>query len=355
MAINITRGERKRAQKIVKYGPEGVGKTTIASEYPEPLFADCEGGTDHLDVARVEIKTIADFRETCIFLLREPHEFQTLVVDTIDWLAARDVEEMLKEDDVESVETYGFGKGYKKAEERFNGIIRLLDRVIAKGINVVLLGHSKITKFEEPDKGGSYDRYSMKLEKKIEPLVKEWSDCLLFLNYETRIVERQKGQEGKKRGISTNKRIFHAARDAAYDAKNRHGLPDKFEATIENLKPVFQATEGSLKAAEEKAASESKETEKTPDSAEQEPESGTVVDEATAEESTNEATGENKKALDAIVDKAGGIEAVEAFLKTRDKSLEDLDDVNGEYVSIILQNGDNFAKKVAEHSRESNK
>ena len=54
MALNITRGVVPCAQKVVVYGVEGIGKTTFASKFPDPLFIDVEGGTKHLDVARVD-------------------------------------------------------------------------------------------------------------------------------------------------------------------------------------------------------------------------------------------------------------------------------------------------------------
>ena len=51
--MEITRGKIQTAQKIVLYGPEGIGKTTFASRFPEPLFIDTEGSTRQLDVARL--------------------------------------------------------------------------------------------------------------------------------------------------------------------------------------------------------------------------------------------------------------------------------------------------------------
>lgn len=333
MALNITRGKKSRPQKIAFYGPEGVGKTTLASQLPSPLFLDCEGGTDHLDVARVEIRTIQDFREACVFLMREPHDFKSVVIDTADWLAERDVEEMLKEDDKKSVEDYGFGKGYKKAEERFHDLLTLLDRVRKAGLHVVLLAHSKVIKFEEPDKSGSYDRYELKLEKKIAPLLKEWCDALLFINFETRIVEREKGnQEGKKRAIGGKKRLLHCERGAAYDAKNRHGMPEICEATVEALAPIldFKGDEAPAEVASEKAK---------PEPAEAKPEPAKDRDPVrTLDDAFNE-----------VVEKAGGKEAVEEFLASRDLTLAT---INDEYKARVLKSAGAFAKQVAEHSRK---
>ena len=53
MALNITKGVVKKAQKCVIYGPEGIGKSTFAAQFPEPLFIDTEGSTNHMDVMRL--------------------------------------------------------------------------------------------------------------------------------------------------------------------------------------------------------------------------------------------------------------------------------------------------------------
>ena len=52
--MNISTGKIDRAQKIVIYGAEGIGKTTLASKFPDPLFIDTEGSTAHIDVKRAD-------------------------------------------------------------------------------------------------------------------------------------------------------------------------------------------------------------------------------------------------------------------------------------------------------------
>lgn len=52
--LNITKGKIDRAQKVVIYGSEGIGKSSLAAEFPDPLFIDTEGGTAHMDVRRIE-------------------------------------------------------------------------------------------------------------------------------------------------------------------------------------------------------------------------------------------------------------------------------------------------------------
>ena len=43
--MKITSGKVIRPQKVVIYGSEGIGKTSMAAQFPNPLFIDTEGGT----------------------------------------------------------------------------------------------------------------------------------------------------------------------------------------------------------------------------------------------------------------------------------------------------------------------
>ena len=88
--------------------------------------------------------------------------------------------------------SYGFTEEY---------LLDVLDQIIARGVHVVLVCHSMIRKFEMPDEMGSYDRYTLKLnEKNIAPLIKEWVDMLLFVNYKTDVVTGSDGKTKKGRG-----------------------------------------------------------------------------------------------------------------------------------------------------------
>ena len=74
------------------------------------------------------------------------------------------------------------------------------------------------------------------MSKSVAPLLKEWADLVLFANYVTRIAEKD---SGKTRGVGGKERVLYATHTAAYDAKNRHGLPDKLPFSIDALAPVF--------------------------------------------------------------------------------------------------------------------
>jgi hypothetical protein len=234
---SLKKGRIARAQKVVQYGPEGIGKTTLASQTPNPVFIDTEDGTDHLDVVRFKDLTKWEDITTAIQQLATgEHDFQTLVIDTADWLEKRLIEYVCRKANKESIEDFGYGKGYTLLAEEFAKFLASLDALLKRGMHVVFLAHSTVRKFESPDQAGSYDRYELKLSKQVGPLLKEWCDLLLFANYVTKVAE---SDSGRKRGVGGRERALFTTHAAAYDAKNRHGLPEKLPFTFESIAPVF--------------------------------------------------------------------------------------------------------------------
>ena len=132
-------------------------------------------------------------------------------------------EYIMARDGKKSIEEWGYGKGYTILQEEFGRLLDYLTDIAASGINVVVLGHSTMRKFERPDESGAYDRFELKLTKQVSPMVKEWADMVLFCDYKT-YVETNKSGKAKATGGARVIRTTHAP---TWDAKNRFGLPDE--------------------------------------------------------------------------------------------------------------------------------
>lgn len=241
MIFKITKGKVKSAIRLVAYGSEGIGKSTFASKFPEPLFIDTEGGTKQLDVSRFPTpETWNDLLEEIDAIIEEPDACQTLVIDTIDRAEVLLINTILDEGKVDSIEKYagGYGKGWTCLQERFQkDLLNRLDKVIAKGVNVVLLAHAQMRKLESPDEP-PYDRWELKVSKKVAPIVKEWADILLFMNYTVNVIE----ENGRNKAKGKAKRIMHANHRPTYDAKNRYGLGDDLPLDFEPLREIYKGT-----------------------------------------------------------------------------------------------------------------
>lgn len=235
--LKISNGVVRRAQKVVLYGPEGIGKSTLASAFPDPLFIDTEGGTSHLNVKRVTIDgTFGDLIET-IQAVAAQDVCRSLVLDTMDWAEQICVADLLKKYRQTSIESFGYGKGYTYLAEEVQQILRAFDSVIASGKNAVIVAHAKMRKQELPDEAGAFDRWELKLSRQAAPLVKEWADMLLFLNYKTMVIHTEDGSNKAQGG----KRVIYTSHHPCWDAKNRCGLADELPLSFDSIARIFES------------------------------------------------------------------------------------------------------------------
>lgn len=220
----VKRGKVSSPWRMLVYGVEGIGKTTLAASTPAPIFLGAEDGSGHLDVPRFPSPADwGDMKAAVDVLLKEKHDFRTLVLDTVDWAEPLLWDFICSRDKKASIEDYGYGKGYQAAIDEWRVFLTQLERLRGVGINVMLLGHSQLKLFKNPE-GDDFDRYELKLNAKAGGLVKEWCDAVLFANHETFAKRDEKTKRVK--GVSTGARWLYTTRTAAFDAKNRFGFPD---------------------------------------------------------------------------------------------------------------------------------
>ena len=242
--MQIIRGKVPSAQKVVIYGPEGIGKTTLASKFPDAVFIDTEGSTKKLDVARFEAPSSWTMLLSQVdYVISHPGKFKTLVIDTADWAQKLCIQHICDKHSIDGIEGLGYGKGYTYVSEEFGKLLNKLDDVIEKGVNVVLTAHAQIVKFEQPDEMGAYDRWSMKLinspKTSISAMVKEWADMVLFCNYKTYSVAVD--ENGKKHKAQGGRRVMYTTHHPCWDAKNRYGLTDELPMEYEEIRHVIEA------------------------------------------------------------------------------------------------------------------
>lgn len=226
--MKIISGKIIKPQKVVIYGPEGIGKSTFAAQFPKPLFVDTEGSTSHLEVDRLPRPTSWQMLKQYIKDLKgDTMGYQTLVIDTADWAERLCEEAVCQSNGKVGIEDFSYGKGYTYVKEEFGRLLDSLSDLIDAGMNVVLTAHSIIRKFELPEETGAYDRYELKLGQKAgnqcAALAKEWADMVLFANYKEIVITTK----DNKKKVSGGKRVMYTAHNPCWDAKNRHELADE--------------------------------------------------------------------------------------------------------------------------------
>lgn len=240
--MKIIRGKLSGARKVCVYGPEGIGKSTFASHFPDPVFIDTEGSTKDMDVARMEAPSSWQMlMEQVKYVKAHPETCRTLVIDTADWAEMLCTEAVCTRSQKAGIEDFGYGKGYVYLTEEFGRLLNLLQEVVDTGIHVVINAHAKMRKFEQPDEMGAYDRWELKLQKQTAPLLKEWADMVLFANYKTIVVnvDGQGAQKGKNKAQG-GKRVMYTSHHPCWDAKNRYGLPDEVPFDYQAIKHIIE-------------------------------------------------------------------------------------------------------------------
>jgi len=235
--MKITSGKVPGPQRIVIYGPEGIGKSLFAAAFPSPLFLDIEGSTQEYDVARAPKPTSwAALLATIAELQRDPLNYQTFVVDTADWAERLGIDQIKGQYGLSALGGQDdFGHSYNLLAEQWGKLLDSLSELANAGLNVVLTAHAKMRKFEQPEEFGAYDRWEMKLEKKTAALTKEWATSVLFLNYKTLIIKDEKTKSAKGQG---SQRCIFTEHHACWDAKNRLALPAEILMQMEDYPTI---------------------------------------------------------------------------------------------------------------------
>ena len=230
---------KTKAVKFVFYGPEGVGKSTLAASLPSMIFIDTEGSTEHMTVCRYprpkSWDTLLDMVEDAGAILKPGN---TLVIDTADWAERLCVDALCAAKGWKGIEDAGYGKGYVYLKEKFGTLLDKLTDLQEKGINVGFCAHAQLRKVERPEETGAYDHWELKVSKQVGPMLKEWADLLLFLNYKSMVIHGATPMEKNK--IVGGKRVMYAAHNPVWDAKNRFGLPDEMHLDYESIREVFE-------------------------------------------------------------------------------------------------------------------
>lgn len=253
----VKRGKIKQALRFVIYGPEGVGKSTLAAFSPNPLWFDCEDGSGRLDVARYQFRdgdgghvphTYGEILAALDDLTANPHEFKTLVIDTADRLESLLWKHVIAKSGkaYDNIEAFGYGKGYTVALDEWRGLCSRLDRLrVARDMTIVILAHAQIRTFKSPTTD-DYDRFWLRIHEKAGGFLKEWSDVTGFATFEEGASKIVGSNSDRVRGYSTGRRLLMLKRTAAYDAKTRYAMPDEIELDAANpWAPLAKAVDDS--------------------------------------------------------------------------------------------------------------
>ena len=213
--------------RAMVYAEAGLGKTTFAANAPKPYFLDLEKGSRRFaGVARYFPESWKDMLARVERVAVAKHDYQTLVIDTLDAAEMMLWELICQDAGVTSIEKVGggFGKGFSEAIPQWRTLLYALERLQdRREMSVLLLAHSAIKAFHDP-MGTSYDRYLPRLNVMAAGLIEQWCDDVLFARLDTVVKEDKRTKRVK--GTSSEIRVVYTRPNAAWYAKCRSNLPE---------------------------------------------------------------------------------------------------------------------------------
>lgn len=223
---SIRSGKEVRPPRFVVYGTHGIGKSTFAASAPAPVFIQTEDGLGTIDTSAFPLATdISQVYEAIGTLLSEPHEFQTVVLDSLDWLENLIVRKIESTHDAKDL---AYGRAAVLAAEEWRQVLAGFNALRNdRSMAVIFLSHCQIKRFDSPEVE-PFDRYMLKLQDRSSALVQEWADAVLFANFKTFVQKADVGfNKTVSRGVTTGERVLYCTESPSRLAKNRFGLPDE--------------------------------------------------------------------------------------------------------------------------------
>ena len=237
----IKKSKLNEGVRFVIYGQEGVGKSSLAADSESPIFLDVEGSTGALEVARYKWdgshvptrygQIVSALRD----ILEQEHDFRTLVIDSLDALQGLVWDEIVRRESgaksqvnpkggkLTSIESFGFGKGYRLAQDEFRLLRKRLDLIRAKrGMNIVLIDHCSVSTYRNPE-GDDYDQFFLAIHPLAGGETLAWADVVGFCSFD--VWTDEKAGKSETIGMSSDRRLMRFHKHAAYAAKTRFALP----------------------------------------------------------------------------------------------------------------------------------
>lgn len=236
--MDIIKGRNKAPFNVLLHGEPGVGKSFWASQLPKPLFLGAES-QDELNADK--LPKIADWKDVygqLDWVLNNSHDYETLVIDTIDSLETLLHKHILETDPKKptamSRSHGGFGAGFNMALNMMAVLRDKLDLIRQqKKMNIAIICHTVAKKVSDPSALAEYDEHKLALHDKVESLFVDWCSAVLFMRFQI-----QK-QDEEKFAYGSGEKVIMCEKRAGHLSKNRYQLPPEIPVVFDQPAKSF--------------------------------------------------------------------------------------------------------------------
>lgn len=253
--MQIIKTQITRPPRIVFYGEQGIGKSTIAKE-AGAIFIQTSDGLEGLSVDAFPLaQKLDDVRQALEFLLTGPHDYKAVAIDTLGGLERLVFQESCAELGLEYM-TQSSMKSYPLAMKKIIALMAQINKLNSeRKMFVFLIGHSSIARFEDPTTS-SYDRYQLMLNEKIGAYFLQECDIVGFINQKVSTKTEEAGFSETVKASGSQRYAFFEKRPSFYAKDHDYGLPPEirlekgkgWQAILDCIKAKMVAQkEGNLK------------------------------------------------------------------------------------------------------------
>ncbi len=221
-------GERPTIATIL--GEAGLGKTSLAATFPNPIFIRAEDGLQALPKAErpkafQKVVSVEQLMQQLTALVHEEHEFKTVVVDSVTQLETLFIQHVVANDPnkPKSINQAlgGWGAGMAAVASLHGRVRNAATMLNEKGMHVLFLAHADLEAMDLPD-CDPYARYSLRLGKHSKTHYIDNLDMVALVKLESMV--KHSGDNGKNKVLSTGNRVIAVTSVASSVAKNRYGI-----------------------------------------------------------------------------------------------------------------------------------
>lgn len=237
----ISKGKKEIAQFYVLYGLPGLGKTTLASQFPDTVVMDLEAGSLQVSVERVEKENLTDFKALLLILdeVTALKKYKTIVIDSVTALEKLIEQDVCNEHKVKTLSDVAWGGGPIAVQQKLHELIEKLKHIqMNDNVNIIVIAHSQIKSFVDPTHNQSYDRHILQCNQKFGQMLIANADHVFFCAYAVDFTKDSKTK--KTQAFSTGDRVIYTSWRASHEAKTRFDIPYEIDMDYASLKKAIE-------------------------------------------------------------------------------------------------------------------